>query len=900
MTRSRTSSPLTPGPVDPDPGPQDPAWQTRRVLKQLLSVAIFAAILPAQELLAGHVATDGTVGAATTLTGPNFSIPATLGRQVGPNLFHSFNTFSLDQGETATFTASASTKAILARVTGGSVSTINGTIATRLDTSATTPHPAAFYLINPAGVIFGPNAVLDVGGSFVVTTADTVQLADGGHFDASNPATSLLTSAAPAAFGFVKTSPAPVTVNGGGLGVPSGHALSILGGSGTTIQNAFLVASIGRINIAAVGGSGNVIGDAGDPAAALGFDPQLLAGNVSITGAHLAVGGAGGGAIAVRAADLGIVNSTFDVLNSGSSSGAGITVNASGDFNLTGGSLLLTASSGTGSGGDISIHANNITVNASSILTNTNSAAPSGNITLVADTSMSFLSQGAADSLTSGSASAGNVSVSAQHVLIDAQTTGKPTGLSSGTEASGNAGNINVVANDLTLQNLGSSISSDSDGAGNAGSITINANSVVLNQEGTLATETFSGGNAGLLQINTSSFSADGGLLEAGVGQTDNGTANGAGGTLIINASSRISLSSTDVLATTDLLAGNTAAPSPSRIALSSPSITLLNNSDVNTSTNAASAGGPIELTGTNIKVAGDSAVSSSTFGSGNAGNITVTASGRLTIQGVYPSDNLYTGLFAEAVDGTGGGGDVSVSARSIRIFNFGIISAISNTSGPAGNIQVSTTRNISLALGAINIRAEAEGGDINVVSHGGNLSLQRDSFISAEAEAGGNISVDAAGTIRILNSTVTARAQESGGQITIGPPLAAGGGTVSPRLPLPQGIVLNSSTINGLVADGTRDLPVRIRADQFLASSDSQILSNATLAPPEYDIAGSLVPLTGSLALPGARLVPQCGQLVDLPDLSSFIVTGYGGAPPEPGGWITGDIIRRRQETGR
>ena len=61
---------------------------------------------------------------------------------------------------------------ILARVTGGSVSNIDGTIATRLDSSPTTPHPATFYLINPNGVLFGPDSKLDVGGSFAVTTAD--------------------------------------------------------------------------------------------------------------------------------------------------------------------------------------------------------------------------------------------------------------------------------------------------------------------------------------------------------------------------------------------------------------------------------------------------------------------------------------------------------------------------------------------------------------------------------------------------------------------------------------------------------------------------------------------------------------------------------------------------------
>src|SRR5205823_14006046 len=117
----------------------------------------------------------GSVGPAKSLAGPNFAVTSDLGRQVGPNLFHSFRQFDLAKGETATFSGPSSVHIVLTRVTGGTGSNIDGTIR------CTIPN-ADFYLVNPAGVVFGPDASLDVQGSFAVTTADVLKLADGGKF----------------------------------------------------------------------------------------------------------------------------------------------------------------------------------------------------------------------------------------------------------------------------------------------------------------------------------------------------------------------------------------------------------------------------------------------------------------------------------------------------------------------------------------------------------------------------------------------------------------------------------------------------------------------------------------------------------------------------------------------
>ena len=72
------------------------------------------------------IVTDGSLGPAGPLNGPDFQITASLGKQAGNNLFHSFKTFDLFNGERATFSGPANVENIFSRVTGGNFTTING------------------------------------------------------------------------------------------------------------------------------------------------------------------------------------------------------------------------------------------------------------------------------------------------------------------------------------------------------------------------------------------------------------------------------------------------------------------------------------------------------------------------------------------------------------------------------------------------------------------------------------------------------------------------------------------------------------------------------------------------------------------------------------------------------
>jgi large exoprotein involved in heme utilization and adhesion len=109
-------------------------------------------------------------------------------------------------------------------VTGGQRSDIDGTLRSTIA-------GADFYFLNPAGVMFGPNASLDVQGSFHVSTTDELRFADGAKFSATDPSSSSFTVAAPEAFGFLAADPKPITVNESRLQLPAGEALSIVGGA---------------------------------------------------------------------------------------------------------------------------------------------------------------------------------------------------------------------------------------------------------------------------------------------------------------------------------------------------------------------------------------------------------------------------------------------------------------------------------------------------------------------------------------------------------------------------------------------------------------------------------------------------------------------------------------------
>lgn len=152
------------------------------------------------QIVQAQVVTDGTLGKAATLSGPNFQISSELGKSVGANLFHSFSEFSLQKGEAAVFTGPENVENILGRVTGGKISNIDGLIQSEIA-------GANLYLLNPSGFLFGKNAEIDVDGAFSVHASEKLNLEGEGVFDALNPDQSVFFSSSPESFGFLEGNP---------------------------------------------------------------------------------------------------------------------------------------------------------------------------------------------------------------------------------------------------------------------------------------------------------------------------------------------------------------------------------------------------------------------------------------------------------------------------------------------------------------------------------------------------------------------------------------------------------------------------------------------------------------------------------------------------------------------
>ncbi len=188
----------------------------------LLSGLVFSMMLTVcHAQVMTDITADGTLGTAVTRNNNVFDITGGTRPGNGPNLFHSFDRFNVGTGDTARFSGPAGIDHILSRVTGGSQSRIDGQL--QVDIAG-----ANLFLLNPAGVLFGSGTRLDVPGSFHVSTADVVRLADGGRLVADGSAASVLSVAEPVAFGFLRENPAGIRIEASVLEVPTGQTLSVV------------------------------------------------------------------------------------------------------------------------------------------------------------------------------------------------------------------------------------------------------------------------------------------------------------------------------------------------------------------------------------------------------------------------------------------------------------------------------------------------------------------------------------------------------------------------------------------------------------------------------------------------------------------------------------------------
>ena len=409
------------------------------LLGSLLSTATPAI---SEVTLDGSLGSRGPVSSGTLPNGTQttYLISDNLGRRAGGNLFHSFDRFNISRGESATFTGPNDIRNVVGRVTGGSASSIDGILRSTID-------GANLFLLNPSGILFGPNASLDVRGSFHASTADYLRFSDGGIFYANPNANSVLSVASVEAFGFLGANPAPISVSQSALRVPDGNTLSVIGGDVSVTGNStgYLSAPGGQVHLVGVASPGEVV-----PTASSG--PQVSSferlGDVSLTGgSYIDASGAAGGSVFIRGGRLVFTASTL-VANTVGANGAaiGADIRVRGDLSMNN-STLQVATTGAGNAGNINIESSTMQMRNMAIIGDITTGTGRGGNLEVMTGSLSMIEGAQLLVSTYGAGNSGNLKITADTAtLSSADNFSRPAALFANTRtgSTGRGGNMEL------------------------------------------------------------------------------------------------------------------------------------------------------------------------------------------------------------------------------------------------------------------------------------------------------------------------------------------------------------------------------------------------------------------------------------------------------------------------
>jgi filamentous hemagglutinin family protein len=846
----------------------------------------------------GDVTLDGTLGRAGALPGPNYAITADLGRQVGGNLFHSFGQFSINTGESATFSGPNSVSNIIGRVTGGNVSFIDGALRSTIP-------GANLYLLNPAGVLFGEHAQLDVPGSFHGSTADYLRLSDGGRFDARTPGNSVLTVAPVEAFGFLGDAPGRIDINGSFLQVPEGQTLSLIGGD-ITLTNATLYAPAGRINLASVGSAGEVIPTDADLAMP-GFgrlgtltmerDPTVERIKMDRGGplgerplADLDTSGEGGGAIFIRGEQWFSQGGRVYADTYGAQAGQDINILVSDAVTLQSGGAIRAFTLAEGDAGSVTISARNLRVDGqgshgrTGITSNaftgiTSSAGPDstgagGDVHLTVAETLSLFNGGQIEAGTYAEGDAGSVTISARNLRVDGQglellsTSGIASIAYPGSTGAG--GDVHLtVAETLSLRN-GGVIAAVTFAEGDAGSVIISTRNLSIFNSGGIAALTFAEGDAGSVTISARNLVVDGqgssgswawvnhsdtGITSSAVGPNSTG----AGGDVHLTVAETLSLFNGCVIDAGTWGAGDAGSVTISarNLVVDGNGLELFSSSAItsNAYPGSTGAGGDVHLTvAETLSLRNGGAIAAGTWGEGDAGSVTINAC-HLVVDGQgLELTGISSGTFP---DSTGAGGDAHLTvAETLSVLNGGGISVASLGAGNAGDLTI-TARHLNLANSS-SISAISEhttGGNLFINAE--HLKLLDGSEISSsvagnELSEGGNVTLNSTNVVALNGSRITAQANQGQG----------------------GNIILNAEVF----LHDAASVDEVLNASSQVAGNDGTVQNNA----PTTDISGSLTALPARYLNAADRLSHRCG-MGDPDSRSRFTVQGRGALPPGP-----------------
>ncbi|MBI1891794.1 MAG: filamentous hemagglutinin N-terminal domain-containing protein [Burkholderiales bacterium] len=731
-------------------------------------------------------ATDGTTGAVQSFAG-NFTIGQSLGTVKGNNLFHSFKDFSVNSGESATFTTTSNLSNVISRVTGGVASSINGP----LKLNAAAGSKPNFFFINPTGVTFGAGATVDVPAGFHVSTANYLKFSDG-VFYADPSKTSTFSTAAPEAFGFLGSTRASITLKDGvALSAKVSQPISLVGGD-IAINNANVDTRGGDIKIVANGAVGQEIKVSGAVPYTLGNLDILNGGKVSA----LSNGGQDGGTVVVSAGlttidgqSSGKATGIITDAVSGSGNAGNIALFNYGRLNIIDGGQISSSTRANGNAGLIYIDSGSVSIdgkgNSSTGIfssADSKSAGNAGGIGMAVVGNLSVSNAGAISSSTLSSGDAGKVGIEAGSVSIDGK--GKVTGIFTNTSGSGAGGIVDITSKGNLSVLSGGQISSNTYSSGSANKVNVDAGSVTIDhQNSTNSTGIFSAaaigtGDAGMVFINSrgdtsvlnggqisSSTWSDGwagavGLITAGTltlsnyGSITSSTKGSGEAGYVLIQSGNVLLNSGGYIASETYTKGNAGyvRVNAANVALSGTA------SGIYTSANkgASGAAGEVDVTAGNLIILDGAKVTSSTEGIGRGGTINVTADNILIDGG-----GKNTGIFG-TTNGSGTAGDITLKVNNaLSISNRGAISSSTTSSGDTGYINIEAAR-ISIdgkntTTGIFNETRGSGNAQVTNIQTSGNVSILNGGEISSNTYAAGD-----AGQITVKANNVTVDGQGS------------------------------------------------------------------------------------------------------------------------------------------
>ncbi|MCT7993983.1 filamentous hemagglutinin N-terminal domain-containing protein [Laspinema olomoucense] len=581
------------------------------------------------------------INSIVTPTGATLTIDG--GTTSGGNLFHSFEQFNLPTGGTALFNNPLEIQNIFTRITGGGGSTIDGLIQAN--------GIANLFLLNPNGIIFGPNASLNLGGSFVASTANGFTFADGSEFTAvgGEVETPLLSVTVPVGLQY-GSNPRGIEVQGANLILQPGQTLA-LAGSEVTISSGQLRAPGGLVALNAVGSNGTT---------ALKWE------NAGVTLHQTPIGD---------------------------------TPNPRGDIFLSNNSVLSVISN---DGGDISLQGRNIQMSGGSRIIagiQTSLGGPTaqgGEITLDATGAITLTQQSAIGNQVGFNATGngGNVTVRGQSLWVSEGSQVSAVVQNGG----GNAGQVVIqVAEGLTLTGTETGIFSlvklgdglaERRGLGNSGGIEIQAETVALNNGAQVQSITQNQGNAGGVSIRTTegvSLSGAGTAIFNTVAQSGIGNSEGIeieGRSLSLSEGAQV-ISRTQGTGN----AGKIVLQVRELAELTGSNTSIFNNSVGNGNTDG------IEMNTGTLSMSGGAQIQALASGFGNVGPVKISADDAVTLQGVG------TGILSTVTSGVyeGNTGGIDIQARSLFLSEGAQLVAATLGLGNAGPVAIQVREDVAL-----------------------------------------------------------------------------------------------------------------------------------------------------------------------------------------------------------